>query len=60
VLVKSRTVASEDVSVKALEQGTVECEEWGLQIRSLSLGVVEFRLGDLKCEVVVGEHAPES
>jgi hypothetical protein len=55
VLVRGRTVTSEDVSVKVLDDGNVKCEEWGLQIRWLSEGVVEFRLGEQECQVVLGE-----
>jgi hypothetical protein len=57
VLVRERTVTSEDVSVKLLDGGNAECEEWGLQIRWLSDSVVEFRLGEEECQVVLGESA---
>jgi hypothetical protein len=59
VLVHERTVSSDDVAVKVLEGGAVECEEWGLQIRWLSSSAVEFALGQTKCEVSVGAQASE-
>lgn len=54
VLVRERTVTSEDVSIKILENGHVMCEDWGLEIRWLSDGVVEFCLREEKCRVVLG------
>ncbi len=60
VLVHERRVTSNDVSVKSLEGGHVECEGWGLQIWWLTDGVVEFRLGQMVCKVSVGEHPSDN
>jgi hypothetical protein len=54
VLVRARMVTSEDVSVKMLDGGNAECNEWGLQIRWLSDGEVEFRLGDMERKIAIG------
>lgn len=59
VLIRERTVTSEDVSVKELDDGNAECEEWGLQIRWLPDGAVEFRLGDEECRVVLRESVSQ-
>jgi hypothetical protein len=59
VLVRGRTVTSEDVSVKILDAGNAECEQWGLQIRWLSEGEVEFRLGEMECRIVIGQPRRE-
>lgn len=54
VLVRERTVTSEDVSVKVLAGGNADCVEWGLRIRWLSDVAVELRLGEEECRVVLG------
>lgn len=55
VLVRERTVTSEDVSIKTLGGENMECREWGLQIRWLSDTAVEFRLGEMQCRVAIGK-----
>jgi hypothetical protein len=60
VLVHDRKVTSEDVLVEELDVGNAECDEWGLRIRWLADGVVEFRLGPTSREVSVGERPSES
>ena len=56
VLVQERKVNSEDVVVTALKDGQFKCEEWGLEIRWISDGVVEFALGATARLISVNEH----
>lgn len=51
VWVRERKVTSQDISVMLQENGNVMCEEWELEIKWLSDGVVELCHGDEKRKV---------
>jgi hypothetical protein len=53
VHISERSLTSDDLDVRKLEEGDFECADWGLRVRWLSDSTIQFVLGDTTCDVSI-------